>query len=378
MSAKDNEVGAASKKRSWLSRHKRTLMVAGASMGLSLGQLFLRNAPRLENPSGDPELVQWLASKEVRAKRLSVVLVDHGVARHAHWNADEKTLYELGSISKALTGLVMADAESKGELHSSMQAQAMGLAGVEGQIGAITLESLATHHSGLPRLAMTWETALRAYRWLLFGTGPYTGDVQAVVSDAKLGPLGEAKFEYSNLGASLLGQLLAARIGIDYASLMQTRLFAPLGMKDSGVQVSQAMVEPGTSARGGEHEPWVMGGYAPCGGAVSSPRDMETLLRALLQGRAPGMKALEPRADASSANRENKIGYFWYLTPCPERYGRDKMMVWHNGGTGGYASFVGIDRAGQRGVAIMAASAVELDAYGVELLCGELRLNAAS
>lgn len=354
----------------WIQRHK-WLLICSATVGMLLAwHWWGRKAPQLENATGDPALVQFVERAEIRARRLSVLLVDHGEARVAHWNADETTRYELGSVSKALTGLVLADAQTRDELRVDAQIKTYGIPEIDGPLQERTLAQLATHRSGLPRVALTPKFMVGAYESLLFGSNPYRGDVEDVMKDANEAPLGEARFSYSNLGAALLGQIVARQSGLDYAQLMKERLFEPLGMQDSAAQTNQALVETGTSNKGGEHDPWVMGAYAPCGAIVSSTRDMRILVSALLEGRAPGMEATKPRYDIPDQPGQ-KIGYFWFTTPCPTNLAPDREVIWHNGATGGYGSFVGFDTESQRAVALMAASAVDLDRVGIELLCGD-------
>jgi len=66
-------------------------------------------------------------------------------------------------------------------------------------------------------------------------------------------------------------------------------------------------------------------------------------------GDAPGIDALRPRADFAP----DRIGWAWLSRPDPVT---GRTVVWHNGGTGGFTSFLGVDR--QAGVAVVVLSAV--------------------
>ena len=88
---------------------------------------------------------------------------------------------------------------------------------------------------------------------------------------------------------------------------------------------------------------------APAGGVRADVADMARLARALLIGEAPGVDALRPRADLAP----DRIGWAWLSRPDPVT---GRTVVWHNGGTGGFTSFLGVDR--QAGVAVVVLSAV--------------------
>jgi len=84
--------------------------------------------------------------------------------------------------------------------------------------------------------------------------------------------------------------------------------------------------------------PWIFDGYAPVSGVVTTNQDLATFATAMLRGKAPGLSALTPLADADDADQ--RIGCFWFSSTVGEDRRR---IVWHNGMTGGYAAFVGFD-----------------------------------
>lgn len=89
--------------------------------------------------------------------------------------------------------------------------------------------------------------------------------------------------------------------------------------------------------------------------------DLATLVSALLQGRAPGMGALDPVMPFQG--RSQRIGAGWLTLT-----GRGSEVTWHNGGTGGFRSFVGLDRASGTGVALVTGTARSVDGAGFRLL----------
>jgi CubicO group peptidase (beta-lactamase class C family) len=82
-----------------------------------------------------------------------------------------------------------------------------------------------------------------------------------------------------------------------------------------------------------------MGGFAPAGGVISTLGDMARLAVALLDGSAPGLGSLTPIEGVATAGPNRASGMFWVIESDP---GTDRKMIWHNGQTGGYSSFLGL------------------------------------
>jgi CubicO group peptidase (beta-lactamase class C family) len=165
---------------------------------------------------------------------------------------------------------------------------------------------------------------------------------------------------YSNLGAALLGQALAAKAGKTYSELLTERILVPLQMNETHVP---ATAPDGYSSGGRKEAPWVQDGYGPAGGVVSTSGDMSLMLQSLLRGYA--VEALAARKDFGEGDR---IGLFWITSPLT---GTDRKMVWHNGGTGGYRSFVGLDLERKRAVVVLSDVAASVDDFGTKLLAAQ-------
>lgn len=270
---------------------------------------------------------------------------------------------ELGSVSKGITGFVWRDAISRGEV--TEDAVLGDHLTVAGPVGDIRLSALATHTSGLPRLA--GGSGMLRPSWELWreGRNPYRDDLPdllAQVEHVKVGRAGKAS--YSNLGFQLLGHAVAAAVGTTYAHLVRDRIAGPLEMDDTYVPYSEHEVRPGGVTprnRGGRAvEPWANEAVAPAGCARSSATDLAVLLRAMLDGTVPGADALDPVA---AFGRRLRIGAGWLTGPMLRR-----TVTWHNGGTGGFRSFVGIDRDHGVGVALVSASTRSVDGAAARLL----------
>lgn len=343
-------------------------IVSGLVLIVTLAALAFVFWPRpialSDQRTGDAELLEQIGTPE-GYRNLVVTIVDTKAAqpvRRANIGADENTLFEAGSLTKALTGMALADSVRRGEVRLDAPVRDnLDLGGAPA--GDVTLRELATHRSGYPRLGgRTFWTGVLSN---LTAGNPYGADRSQVLAEAKAADVGgRGEYEYSNLGAAVAGQAAASAAGVDYADYLRQRLFVPLGMSSTRI-AEEPVVAKGLTERGRPSEPWVMDGYAPAGGTVTTAADLTRLAQAVLANRAPGSAALRPIAEGSEADR--RIGLFWLQTRVGER---DTLVSWHNGRTGGYASFLGFDPARGRAVIVLADVSRNVDALAVRLLTG--------
>jgi CubicO group peptidase (beta-lactamase class C family) len=292
-----------------------------------------------------------------------VALVTDDGARVAARGVPLESDVEIGSVSKGLTGLLLHDAVERGEVTLDTR---LGehLAVGDGPVADLLLGSLATHRSGLPRLAPGGQVR-RTLRLLTHGENPYGESLAELLDRVRDLQPGRPRPRYSNLGFMLLGHAVAAAAGMPYARLAQERLAIPLGMAGVRVPATSQDLGPrsvaGTNRRGRNVEAWTGEALGPAGGIRATAEDLARLLSALLDGSAPGVSALEPVA--RFAGPGVRIGAGWMTT---SRAGRE--LTWHNGGTGGFRSFVGVDRAARRGVALVRVTVRSADRAGLTLL----------
>jgi CubicO group peptidase (beta-lactamase class C family) len=296
--------------------------------------------------TGDPELalaVRQLCDWKVR--RLAACAIDMiggqspATSSTAFVKADPGTRFELGSVTKVLTGMLLADAIDRGEVSLATTVKNIHpeLTGTE--VADVTLLELCTHTSGLPRLPLGPATFARGLLFALFGINPYGNTTpETVLSAAGAQRLRQrGRRSYSNLGAALLGQLLAERAGVDYDVVLADRILVPLAMTSALVADQADRAPRGRSILGVPRAAWPMGGYAPAGGVVATVVDLERLLTGLLDGRAPGCESIEPLSGVATDRPARRTGMFWIRDPAPHDGG---ALAWHNGATGGYSSFV--------------------------------------
>lgn len=281
--------------------------------------------------------------------------------RLAGIGADGTTPMEVGSMTKAMTGLVLADAVRRGEIRMDA-AVSTYLPDLDGSpAGTVTMDELVTHSSGIAEFG---NSTLRQAAWKApLGLNFFTSTSAQMTSEARAQDLsGRGDFAYSTLGSALAGQAVAAAAHMSYPDLMRTRLFEPLGMRQTSIEVDHARVEGGKSATGLPVQPWVMDAYAPGAAAVSTTRDLAKLATALLDGTAPGMSALEPRSGTDESN--SRIGAFWEVST----WETGQTITSHAGQTGGYASYLGVDRPRHKAVIVLSDVANDASDLGTQLL----------
>jgi serine-type D-Ala-D-Ala carboxypeptidase/endopeptidase len=254
-----------------------------------------------------------------------------------------EAVFELGSITKAVTGLLLADAVVRGEVELNTTLDAC-LPGAR----PLRLGDLASHTSGLPRLPL----ALLRRRGFTNTTDPYAETtVQELVDDLARVRIRASRRRYSNFGAALLGQALAARAGAPYEQLVEERVLRPLGVEELWAQDGPQVAQP-HDRRGRPVQPWAFGAYAPAGCLRGTARGALALSTACMDP-PPAMAdavalALTPRG----GGRMLEVGLGWH---------RSAGMWWHNGGTHGSRSFTGFMPEHREAIAAVANSARSVD-----------------
>jgi CubicO group peptidase (beta-lactamase class C family) len=279
------------------------------------------------------------------------------------------TEFEIGSVTKVFTALLLAESERLGKV-SRLDPAAKYLLPADDPaqpaLAKITLLSLATHTSGLPRMPTN------------FGADPANRDPYAKYDDAALvaalrkdGPaaLTGRTVAYSNFGAAVLGEALAAAWDTSYADAITTHVLVPLGLKATNLGLA-GLPPPASLAPGhvmGKAVPnWTFEAFAPAGALRSSTRDMARFLSACLEKNSSPLRsafdaALQPQF--ASEETGGHIGLGWQLTGEGEN-----MVAWHNGATAGSHSFLAFNRKAGTGVVILSNIQQPSEALGFELL----------
>jgi hypothetical protein len=182
--------------------------------------------------------------------------------------------------------------------------------------------------------------------------------------------------EYSNVGVGLLGHVLALRAGTSYEALVTGRILEPLGMTDTRIVLrpeDRARLAPGHSASGQPVANWDLDALAGAGALRSSADDMLTFLAANIDppDTAVGHAIRAAQVPRAQFNDTMRVGLLW-LTQTT-RFGR--TVVWHNGGTAGYRTYVGFDPDRRIGVVVLSNRSNGVDRIGQHLLDPRVALS---
>ena len=256
-------------------------------------------------------------------------------------------LFEIGSITKVFNGLLLAQMVVADEVTLEDTVTNLldpGVTFADERVGAITLLQLVTHTSGLRRLPED-----------LF-QGAEKDDPYAHYDESRMiGYLAKAKLEgeppfdlsYSNLGAGLLGHLLARKAGQPWEELVRERICKPLGLEDTQVDVSASprVFAPPYSGKKESHT-WSLAALKSAGSLRSTAADLIRFGQAFLDpDSTPLAKAIrlasQPHAGAPSSGGQIGLGIF-----IGKRDGHTVLN--HSGGTGGYRTFIQIEPDAQR------------------------------
>jgi CubicO group peptidase (beta-lactamase class C family) len=287
---------------------------------------------------------------------------------------DGNTVFEIGSITKVFTSTLLALMAEDGtvRLDDPVQKYLPPSVHVPARSGkVITLELLAEQRSGLPRLPDNMKPADPANPYADYGVA----QLYDFLSHYQLTRDPGSEFEYSNLGVGLLGHALARAAGTSYEELARRRIWEPLGMTHTAITLTPWMREHlalGHDPAGKVVENWDLPTLAGAGAIRSTATDMLKFADANVHPeRGPLGRAMAlAQRERATAGPGMSIGLNWLIA----HIGAD-TIVWHNGGTGGYRSFVGLVPSRKAGVVVLTNSGGEgADDIGMHLLNPDLPL----
>lgn len=268
---------------------------------------------------------------------------------------DGDTGFEIGSVGKVFTALLLADMVQKGEVTlADPVAKYLPAVKIPERNGrAITLLDLATHTSGLPfmpdDLPAFDDAAATKYG---------AAQLRRFLAGYELPRDSGAEWDYSNIGYWLLGQALASRAAMDYESLLRTRVIAPLKLTSTAITPSPKMKAKLAVGHNAVLQPSpslstvpIYAEMSAAGGLVSTVNDLLTLLAATMgyerSPLAPAMATmLSTRRPMPRHGEAQALG--WVVIG----EGDDQLIV-HDGGTWGYVSSVGWDPKKRVGVVVL-------------------------
>jgi len=279
---------------------------------------------------------------------------------------DENTIFEIGSVTKVFTTLILADMVEKGEVNLNDPIDKFlpeGVSTPSKNGRTITLFDLATHSSGLPRMPDNFPISDMNEQFQYDREEMYDS-LSKVELSREIG----SEYEYSNFGVSLLGHILSLQAGQSYEELLQERVLDKFGLESTCVkqcdELRDRFAKPhlfGFPA----NELNLSDDMSGAGEIRSSGKDMLTFL-----SYAMGLKDSDLRSSFELTQKVNRqiddklsIGLAWHMLQK-----EDRTIIWHNGATNGFTSFVGFDPESNQGVVVLTNSLNIVDDIGVWLL----------
>jgi serine-type D-Ala-D-Ala carboxypeptidase/endopeptidase len=328
----------------------------------------------------DPDSVRALLKDRVEqgkaAGLVAGVIDEHGphVVGYGHVSdaasamPDGDTVFEIGSVTKVFTSLVLADMIERGEVKpddpvSKYLPPSVKMPSYHGK--QVTLLSLSMQISGLPRLPANLKPADMDNPYADYSVEQLYSFLSGLTLYREIGE----KYDYSNLGVGLLGHVLALRAGMSYEEMVRRRILEPLQMTSTSIALSESQTKrlatPHDAKLHAAHN-WDIPTLAGAGALRSTANDMLKFLAANLELKssplAPAMRRMRtPRHATGTQGLEVAMGWHALTIYGPE-------MIWHNGETGGYHSFAGFVPAKKTGVVVLSNSVNNIDDLGRHIL----------
>lgn len=267
-----------------------------------------------------------------------------------------ETVFEIGSITKVFIGTLLADMVNRGEVQpddpvSKYLPPTVKMPSGTGKV--ITLAHLASHRSGLPREPDADNGREKVLEF---------------ISSYELPRDPGSAYQYSNLGMSLLGDLLARRVGAGYEQAVLDRVCKPLGMNDTRITPSDEMQNRLATGHDYELKPAKNREFVHLvgtGSLRSTANDFLKFLAAVLNLRDDRVSKAILTSQASRTNTSfvgMEVAWGWHFKTVADE------IIWHSGKTYGFHSFMGVNRKRNRAVVIFSNCARSIDTIGFRLL----------
>jgi CubicO group peptidase (beta-lactamase class C family) len=319
---------------------------------------------------------------------IAAAIIENGTTAKAYFCADAKyqrsiddrTAFEIGSITKTMTAALLAELIGRGEIAlrdplAKLLPSGTSVPSYNG--AAITVDNIVTHTSGLP--SFPWRTTDLG--------NPYArlteADLLSTLTATQLMRAPGSQWEYSNFAMMVLSYALAKRSGTDFETLLRERLLSPLGMSDTYIakRPPNVRVAQGHLSNAMPAGPWDFHvDMAGVGGVRATLPDMVRYLEGELGTRESQITPALARTQQQVASiGGHTMGMNWEILSTAN-IANGHTINMHGGGTGGYSSFVAFDGAARRAVVLLSDTALTdlggLGALGFHLLDPSLPAGA--
>ncbi|PKD16240.1 serine hydrolase [Salegentibacter salinarum] len=323
-----------------------------------------------------PEVVEAIEEriKEDYTPSIAIAIIDSTGIQYFNFGkiskegrkVDANTIYEIGSVTKVFTGILLAQQVLDGDLKLEDEINNFMPNDINVPVigdTEITFGHLTDHTSGFPRIPANLNSTNPGNPY-----ADYTvSQMYEFISDYQPVRTVGSEYEYSNLAQGLLGHLLALNKNSNYEELVIQTIAKPLGMNVTRIEMNNRMKENLAlgHSNGKIVENWDISILAGAGALKSSTSDMAKFIAANL---GYIKTSLTEAMKLSHKIRHNKAGDMRVAMGWHIKKGSKGDIIWHNGGTGGYRAFTGFLKETGQGVVLLSNSSQSFDDIGFHLL----------
>jgi CubicO group peptidase (beta-lactamase class C family) len=281
---------------------------------------------------------------------------------------DAQTIFELASIGKVFTASAAQILSDRGEISfdDSIDKRLNPKVKLCEKAKNITLRQLATHTSGLPSFPESFIPKIKDE------LNPYKDLTVQDLYDylATCENLGKAgSFDYSNLGMGVLGHILELKTGKSYETIVKDEIINRLEMKNTTITLSaeqRELLAQGYNEQGNPNPVWEDSVLTGAGSFLSNAEDMTKFIRANFDASHSEISNFLLKTHEKQTGGETGLGWHYYsrffaaLTD-------EEDVIWHNGGAGGYASFIAINKKTKSGIIVLSNTTDDVTWLGTRL-----------
>jgi len=273
---------------------------------------------------------------------------------------NKKSVFEIGSITKVFTATLFANFIMEGKIKKDDYINDYLKIHFKNDM-KISFLSLANHSSGLPRLPTNFKK--------VDPNNPYKDYTEEDLKEYLTKYLelsNRGKYQYSNLGAGLLGYSLSKIENTAYEKLLHSKIFSKYDMRSSTTDINKikGKIVRGLNNAGKQVQNWEFSVLTGAGGILSTVEDLSKF--AVAQFNTSNKELKLTREVIFNINRKTDIGLGWHLLKSEYK----NIWYWHNGGTGGYSSSMVIDVKSRNGIIILSnVSAFNPKRGNIDKLC---------